>query len=185
VSEPRPITRRPMVAVVGGARGSQALMSSAEQLGCALNEAGYRLATGGLGGVMEAASRGARRSSTWREGDIIGVLPGLGPADANPWVDIAIPTGLNYARNVVLVSMADAVVAVGGGAGTLSEIALAWQHQKLVVGLDLGEGWSAKMAGEVLDARREDRIHRATTAAEVIVLLARHLPGWSLESRGF
>jgi uncharacterized protein (TIGR00725 family) len=185
LSEPRPLTRRPVVAVVGGARGSRALLNSAEQLGRALNEAGYRLATGGLGGVMEAASRGARSSEAWREGDIVGVLPGLDPADANPWVDIAIPTGLNYARNVVLVSMADAVVAVGGGAGTLSEIALAWQHHKLVMALDIGEGWSARMAGEALDARRQDRIHGATTTEEVIEQLAQHLPGWSHQSRGF
>jgi len=177
--------RRPIVAIVGGARGSQGLMDAAEALGQALVEAGYRIATGGLGGVMEAASRGARHAESWREGDVVGVLPGLDASEANPWVDIVIPTGLNYARNVVLVSMADAVVAVGGGAGTLSEIALAWQHHKLVVALDLGEGWSARMAGEELDARRSDCVHRANSSAEAVAQIQQLLPGWSGRSRGF
>jgi uncharacterized protein (TIGR00725 family) len=185
MTDPSRPSRRPVVAIVGGARGSRSLLDHAESLGCSLVDAGYRVATGGLGGVMEAASRGARSAPTWRDGDIIGVLPGLDPSTANPWVDIAIPTGLNYARNVVLVSMADAVVAVGGGAGTLSEIALAWQHHKLVIAMDLGEGWSAKMAGETLDARRQDHIHRATSATEVLEVLGRLLPSWSQLSRGF
>ena len=73
---------------------------------------------------------------------MIGVLPGLIAADANPFVDVVVPTGMNYARNTILVAMADVVVAVGGGSGTLSEIALAWQHGKPIVTLDLGEGWS-------------------------------------------
>ena len=103
---------------------------------------------------------------------IVGVLPGLDARAANPWVDLAIPTGLNHARNVVLVSMADVVVAVGGGSGTLSELALAWQHDKPIVCLDLGVGWSARLAGERLDSRRADRLHGATSAAEAVRLAA-------------
>ncbi len=184
-TEPTVSGRRAVVAIVGGARGSQELMGAAQELGRLLVDARFRIATGGLGGVMQAASRGARGSERWREGDVVGILPGLDASQANPWVDIAIPTGLNYARNVVLVSMADAVVAVGGGAGTLSEVAMAWQHQKLVVALDLGQGWSARLAGEALDARRADRILRAVSPAEALRLIQERLPSWVGRAHAF
>ena len=112
------------------------------------------------------------------------IITGLDPADANAYVDIAIPTGMSYARNTLLVSMADVVIAVGGGSGTLSEIALAWQLGKPLVALDLGEGWSARLAGERLDTRRTDQVHRAPDVQNA-VSLARQLagqtegrPGW-------
>ena len=162
--------RRPVVAVCGGNTASEPLLAEAEALGRALVDAGYRLATGGRGGVMEAASRGARLADGWEEGRIVGVLPSLDPSDANPWVDVALPTGMNHARNVILVAMADVVVAVGGGAGTLSEMALAWTHGKPVIALDVGAGWSGRLAGASLDDRRPDAILRAATAAEAASL---------------
>jgi uncharacterized protein (TIGR00725 family) len=115
---------------------------------------------------------------------VIAVLPGLRAEDANPYADIVIPTGMNYARNIILVAMADVVVAIGGGSGTLSEIALAWQHGKPIVALGLGEGWSARLAGERLDARRDDVVHPADTAAEA-VMLAVQLAGSRESSGGF
>jgi uncharacterized protein (TIGR00725 family) len=160
--------RRPVAAVVGANSASDAILSAAEQIGAALVNAGFRVATGGLGGVMTAASRGARHASGWTEGSVVGVLPGLIAAEANPFVDLVVPTGMNYARNTILVAMADVVVAVGGGSGTLSEIALAWQHGKPIVTLDIGEGWSARLAGERLDHRREDHLHRAVDAEEAV-----------------
>jgi uncharacterized protein (TIGR00725 family) len=117
---------RPIVAVVGNNDASPEVLAVAEALGCGLVERGFRLATGGLGGVMEAASRGAHSAAGYREGDVIGVLPSGDRTTANRWVDIAIATNLGYARNVLLVTMAEAVVAIGGGAGTLTEIAMAW-----------------------------------------------------------
>jgi len=176
--------RRPVVAVIGATSPSTSLLQTAEDLGCTLMDAGFTVATGGLGGVMAAASRGARRSGSWREGCIVGVLPGLIADEANPFVDLVVPTGMNYARNVVLVAMADVVVAVGGGSGTLSEIALAWQHGKPIVALDLGEGWSARLAGARLDRRREDVLHRATSAEDAVVA-AVQLVGSREVSRGF
>ncbi|MCB9779946.1 MAG: TIGR00725 family protein [Alphaproteobacteria bacterium] len=177
-------TRRPIAAVVGATSPSQELIPQAEALGTGLVDAGFRIATGGLGGVMEAASRGARGALRWTEGSIIGVLPGLVSTDANPYVDIVIPTGMNYARNTILVAMADVVVAVGGGSGTLSELALAWQHGKPIVALDLGEGWSSRLAGERLDQRRDDLLHPARSAGEA-VQLAQRLVGSREGSRGF
>jgi uncharacterized protein (TIGR00725 family) len=115
---------------------------------------------------------------------VIGILPGLVAAEANPFVDVVVPTGMNYARNTILVAMADVVVAVGGGSGTLSEIALAWQHGKPIVTVDLGEGWSSRLAGERLDHRRDDLLHRAESAEEA-VRLAVALAGSREASRGF
>ncbi len=164
--------RRRSVAVCGGASGSPALMAAAEALGAALVDAGHRVLTGGLGGVMAAASKGARQAQGWEEGRVVAVLPGEDPAAANPWADVVVATGIGRARNLVLIHSADAVVAVGGGAGTLSELALAWQHGKPVVALDLGEGWSARLAGQAVDGRRTDVIGRATSVDEVVGLLA-------------
>jgi uncharacterized protein (TIGR00725 family) len=90
-----------------------------------------RLVCGGLGGVMEAACRGAKGAG----GTTIGILPGSERAAANAFVDVAVPTGLGEARNALVVRAADAVIAVGGGYGTLSEIALALKAGKPVVGL--------------------------------------------------
>jgi uncharacterized protein (TIGR00725 family) len=97
----------------------------AKRVGEIVMESGARLLTGGLGGVMAAASEGAAGAANHREGDVIGVLPGYASADANPWVDIALPTGLGHARNTVVVAAADVVVLVGGDAGALSEAGLA------------------------------------------------------------
>lgn len=170
--------------MVGSTRGPPELLSVAEEVGAGLIDAEFRLVTGGLGGVMEAASRGARGASRWTEGAIIGVLPGLVAEEANPFVDVVVPTGMSFARNVVVVAMADVVIAIGGGAGTLSEIALAWQHNRPVVAVDLGEGWSARLAGEALDHRRSDVLHRARGASEAVEL-ARSLAGTREPNRGF
>jgi uncharacterized protein (TIGR00725 family) len=93
------------------------------------------LVTGGLGGVMEAACRGARDAG----GTTIGILPGADRSAANPYVDVAIPTGLGEARNALVVRSADAVIAIGGAYGTLSEIAFALKAGKRVVGLGTWE----------------------------------------------
>lgn len=152
----------------------------AESLGERLVDAGYRVLTGGLGGVMEAASRGARRSAAYVPGVVIGVLPGDEPLAANPYVDVAIATGLGHLRNALVVH-ADAAVAIGGGAGTLSEIALAWIHRRLVLAFRVG-GWSGRLAGSPVDGRRrfasieDDAVFGVTTAGEAVALLQRRLP---------
>jgi uncharacterized protein (TIGR00725 family) len=90
---------------------------------------------GGLGGVMEAACRGAKGAG----GTTIGILPGVDRSAANPFVDVAIPTGLGEARNALVVRAADALIAVGGGYGTLSEIAFALKAGKRVAGIGTWE----------------------------------------------
>ena len=90
------------------------------------------LVCGGLAGVMEAACRGAAGAG----GISVGLLAGVERSDANPYVSVALPTGLGQARNAVVVRAADTIVAIGGGYGTLSEIALALRRGKPVIGLD-------------------------------------------------
>ena len=117
--------------MVGEGVCSRATAAAAERVGAAIAAAGAVLFTGGRTGAMEAASRGAANAG----GIVVGVLPGFTRADANRWVTIPIVTGMDQARNVVLVRSCDAVVAVGGSYGTLSEIALALKLGVPVVGL--------------------------------------------------
>jgi len=121
----------PYIAVIGGSSASPEEEARAEAIGVALGQAGATVVSGGLSGVMAAACRGAKSAGALT----IGILPGDDRAAANPWIDIAIPTGLGEARNALVVRTADAIVAVGGEYGTLSEIALALRAGKPVVGL--------------------------------------------------
>jgi uncharacterized protein (TIGR00725 family) len=125
------IRKRIRIAVIGGSRPGRQALDTALEVGRLIARAGAVVVCGGLGGVMEAASRGAREEG----GLVVGILPGGSPADANPWVDVAIATGLGYTRNSLVVMNADAVIAVDGEYGTLSEIAYGLIHGKKVVGL--------------------------------------------------
>jgi uncharacterized protein (TIGR00725 family) len=121
------------------------------------------LVCGGLGGVMEAACRGAKDAGA----TTLGILPGLSRDEANAWVDVAVPTGMGEARNALVVRAADAIVAVGGEFGTLSEIALALKAGKSVVGLqswELGKGGRAVAAIETAESAR-DAVERALAGA--------------------
>jgi uncharacterized protein (TIGR00725 family) len=120
---------------VGPGEASAEQEALAEEVGRLLARRGAVLVCGGLGGVMEAACRGARSEG----GVAVGILPGLDRGAANPHVSVAIATGLGEARNALVVRAADALIAVGGAYGTLSEIALALKAGKRVVGLGTWE----------------------------------------------
>lgn len=119
------------IAVIGEGVCSRRVAALAERVGRAVAGAGAVLLCGGLGGVMEAAARGAARAG----GLTVGLLPGFDAADANRWVTLPIVTGMDQARNVILVRSSHAVIAVGGRYGTLSEIALALKLGRPVVGI--------------------------------------------------
>jgi len=135
MNDPVTTVRPRMVAVIGDGdpRGPDAhrLLEMAEEVGQLLARGGATVVTGGLGGVMRAASRGARGV----DGETIGILPGTDPAEANEYVRLAIATGLGVVRNLVVVTSADSVVAIGGRHGTLSEIGLALRMGRHVVTL--------------------------------------------------
>ena len=123
--------RRPLVAVIGGSTCTPQEAEWADAVGRLVAENGGVLLCGGLGGVMAAAAHGAKCAG----GLTVGILPGSDPHDANPDIDVALATGMGEMRNALIVRAASAVIAIGGGWGTLSEIALARRTNTPVVGL--------------------------------------------------
>jgi uncharacterized protein (TIGR00725 family) len=132
------------VAVVGPGEASAEEVEAAERVGAELARRGAVVVCGGLGGVMEAACRGAKEAG----GATVGILPGLDRTAANAYVDVAIPTGLGEARNALVVRAADVLIAVGGAYGTLSEIALALKGGKRVIGVRSWDIEGVEQAGE-------------------------------------
>jgi hypothetical protein len=134
-----------IIAVIGAGRCSKEVAQVAESVGRELAKRGITLVCGGLGGVMEAACRGAKAEG----GLTIGILPGFSRHEANPYVDIPVVTGLGEARNVIVVCTAQAVIAVDGEYGTLSEIAHALKLGIPVVGL---KTWQLAKEGRLVSA---------------------------------
>ncbi len=139
------------VAVIGASAASESQRRTAEEVGRGLAEAGAVVITGGGSGVMEGASRGAAQAG----GLVVGILPGERRAAANRWVAVALPTGLGDLRNGLIVRAAEAVVAIGGAYGTLSEIALSLNAGLGVVGLDTWTIEGVNPASSPADAVRQ------------------------------
>jgi len=139
------------------------ILEIAENIGMDIATNGCILICGGRGGVMESACRGAKEAG----GITVGILPGLSKEDANPYVDVIITTGMGYARNSLVVSCADAVIAISGREGTLSEIALALNFGKPVVLVE-GTGGISDSVDKVI----EGGIHRAKPEDAVKVALS-------------
>ena len=135
------------VAVIGSGREHEA---RAEEVGRLLAERGCTVVTGGLGEVMAAAARGAKKAG----GTTIGILPGEGRADANEWIDHVVVTGIGHARNLTVAASGDAVIAVGGSWGTLTEVGFAMRLGRRVVAL--ASRWEL------------DGVERAATPAEAV-----------------
>jgi uncharacterized protein (TIGR00725 family) len=146
------------IAVIGAGECSAETARLAERVGAGIARRGALLVCGGLGGVMEAAARGAKGAG----GTTVGILPGTDPRAANPHIDVVIPSGLGEARNALVVRAARAVVAVDGGYGTLSEIAIALKTGVPVVGL---ESW-AVLEEMIVAADPDDAVERAFRLAE-------------------
>jgi uncharacterized protein (TIGR00725 family) len=161
--------RKPVIGVIGAGDASGELNETAYEIGKLIALRGATLVCGGLGGVMEAASRGASENN----GLVIGILPGNIKSDANQFVDIVIPTGMGHGRNLLVVKTADVIIALPGAYGTLSEIALALNENKTVVFLP--GAWDIKKAGVVDSARFKE----AFTTAQAIGLALDALRGMS------
>lgn len=120
-----------IVGVIGGSKVSKNIYEIAFNMGKLIGERDYVLMTGGLGGVMEAASKGAKKKG----GLVIGILPGNSRFTANKWVDIPITTGMGHARNVIISQSADILIAIDGSVGTQSEIAFGHIYKKKIIGI--------------------------------------------------
>ena len=119
------------IGVIGAGKCSSKAEMLAEEVGREIARKGALLICGGLGGVMEASARGAKQEG----GVTVGILPGFSEEEANPYIDIPIVTGLSHARNVLVVRSSQALIAIEGGYGTLSEISIALKLRKPVIGL--------------------------------------------------
>jgi len=148
--------KKKIIAVIGGEQPSSEEAKLAEEVGRELARRDAILVCGGLGGVMEAACRGASAEG----GITIGILPGNNPKAANPYVQIPIVTGIGYARNIIVVKSAQAVIAIDGSYGTLSEIAHALQNNIPVIGLNT---WVLSNKGQ-----QDDSIIRADNPTEAV-----------------
>lgn len=159
----RPAHRPLQAAVIGDSQPPPHLVRLAEDLGGLLARLGITVVCGGLGGVMEGVSRGARQAG----GLVIGIVPSHRLEEANPWCTVVVPTGMGHARNVLTALAGDFVVALGGGAGTLSEICFAWIHGRPVFVLEGTGGWADRLAAAPLDARAGSTVRRCGTLDEL------------------
>jgi uncharacterized protein (TIGR00725 family) len=148
--------REPYVAVVGPSAGTPAELALGDAVGRGLAEAGAVLVCGGMGGVMEAAAGGAMNAG----GKTVGILPTSSRLEGNPYLTVAVATGMGEARNAIVVRTADVVIAIHGEFGTLSEIALALKMGRPVVGLGT---WELMKAGEAVES-----IVRAKNAEDAV-----------------
>jgi len=153
--------QRLIIGVIGAADASSNGLEKAYEVGGLIAKAGAVLVCGGLGGVMEAASRGCFDAG----GEVIGILPGNSAADANPYITHPIVTAMGHARNVILVQTAAALIAIEGGYGTLAEIAIA---RKLAKPLVLLDSWQ-----DIDETLTADAPHQAV--ATIFSLLGRNL----------
>jgi uncharacterized protein (TIGR00725 family) len=162
-----------IITVIGDSSCSPEEAKLAESVGELLAQRGATIVCGGLGGVMEAVCRGAKSKG----GLTVGILPGEDPSMANPWVDIPVVTGLGEARNVAVVKSAQAMIAIGGGYGTLSEIAHALKSSIPVIGLNT---WSLSR-----NEREDDsiiRVQSATEAVDKAISLAKRRKNYDIAS---
>lgn len=146
-----------------------AALAAAHEVGRLIAGAGAALVSGGTTGIMEEASRGAREAG----GLTIGILPGTERAAANRYVQVALPTGLGTARNLIYTRGCDALIMIGGGAGTLNELTIAYQAGRNVVVLEGTGGWADRIRsvlvdGRFLDERRGAEVSFAASPAEAV-----------------
>jgi hypothetical protein len=159
------VKRALQISVIGKGTPDAALVPLAEAVGRGLAEAGAIVVCGGRGGVMEAASRGARTAG----GEVIGILPGDDPATANEYVTHFVATGIGSERNLAVVASGAAVIAIGGEWGTLAEIAFARMLDRPVVAL---ESWSVSGAGSMREGPGVVMVASADEAVESALRLA-------------
>lgn len=159
--------KKPIITIIGPNKSlcKPAHRKQAEMAGQLAIELGYRVMTGGEKGVMEAAFIGAKRATNYQSGDTIAVSPKESSEGDECMADIVIYTGLGHARNYIM-AHGQIILAIGGGTGTLSEMALAWSKCRPIMAF-AGDGWAGKLAGKRLDNRRADKVTRITNQRDL------------------
>lgn len=137
--------KKKVVAVIGTSEAGEKVLKTAEAIGAGIAKCGAILVCGGLGGVMEAACRGAKRAG----GFTVGILPGIDKADANVYVDLPIVTGITQARNIIIARSCDVAIAIAGKYGTLTEIAYCLMFGVPVIGLGTWRFYSESVDEEI------------------------------------
>lgn len=143
---------------------SPELEKMAYEIGCEIARSGSVLITGGLGGVMKAASKGAHNEG----GITVGIIPQNDSSYANEFCDIVIPSGIGLARDFLTALAGDGVIVVGGGSGTLSEICAAYMHKKPIVALKNSGGVAARYSDQYLDDRKHVKIKGVSSPKEAV-----------------
>ena len=161
--------RRTQIAVIGynGDRCTEAARSLAYEVGKEIAKAGAVLVCGGLGGVMEAACKGARENG----GMTVGIIPQEEFSFANEYCDIVICTGIGFARDFVVASSADGMIAVAGGVGTLIELSVGYMMKKPMAAIAGSGGTADQYGGKYLDERKRVPIMSARDPAEAVALV--------------
>ena len=160
------------IAVIGSARlNDSSVIKMCLDAGKLLADSGYSLVCGGLGGVMEESCRGFKSAGS--SGVTVGILPSYDASTANQFIDVFIPTGLDIGRNQLVVSSGFAVIVIGGGAGTLSEISLASQIGKPILLMKGSGGWADKLTADFLDDRRSAPLYHIHNMRELRTTLSR------------
>src|SRR5262249_49395993 len=159
--------RRPVIGVIGDGQPGSERERLAAEVGAELARAGVHLVCGGLGGCMAGASRGYKEADG--PGICLGILPGTSRKEANPWVDLAIPTGVNSAQGALVAMAVDAAIVLGGGGGTLSEVGLLLRDGKPVVALDRTGGAAELVGGRHLGGVSVRLAHGAREAVQMVL----------------
>jgi uncharacterized protein (TIGR00725 family) len=167
--------KKPILTIIGPNKSlcKPAHRKQAEIAGQLAVELGFRVMTGGEKGVMEAAFIGAKRAKNYQSGDTIAISPKESSEGDECLADIVIYTGLGHARNYIM-AHGQIILAIGGGTGTLSEMAMAWSKCRPIMAF-AGDGWAGKVAGVRLDERRKDKVVRITNKRDLAKQLKQFL----------
>jgi len=156
----------PNLAIVGGNQASNQEYQLAKDLGKVLASYPIHLICGGKTGIMEAVAQGFQEAPE-RKGIILGIMPGEDKSEANPYLDMVLPTGLGLLRNGLIARSCDAMIAIGGGSGTLSELVMAWHENKPLAILG-ASGWYQALSGQKIDQRQAENIQGFKTLEDIM-----------------
>lgn len=167
---PRTKYRKLQIGVIGDSSCTDQQLDIAYNLGRQLAKKNIAILCGGRGGIMKAVSKGVSEEG----GIVIGILPSDDGRDANEYLTINIPTNMGFSRNSIVSMASDAIIVIGGKVGTLNEMTFAWMWGKPIISIvDKSidqESWGIKLAGEKIDGRRDDKVHKTESVEEAIEL---------------